>query len=359
MQRNILIRKEVNRKMPKIKTEKIFLDKFGSYLGMGKGCYIVRDKKKQKVKSYPAFEREIGEVILKTGNTVSVGALSSFAFWETDVLILTRKGKPIATLRALNYDNHVKTRIAQYQTYLNERRVYIAKQFVLGKMKGQTKLLRKYDLKPRAIPFKKIESISDNNNHLAIRKLMAIEGTFSKDYFKRIFPLFHKSIRPKSRKTFRAYDGLNNIFNLCYEILKWKIHIAIVKAKLEPYLGFLHTCVYERPSLICDFQELYRHLIDDFIIQNCGNLKAKDFKMKWQTLSRKTKGKREYLNDLSTNQLIEKLYEYFMSKIDVPRIRRGKKQELETLINEEAILLAMFLRHERETWIPRVADLLT
>jgi hypothetical protein len=34
---------------------------------------------------------------------------------------------------------------------------------------------------------------------------------------------------------------------------------------------------------------------------------------------------------------------------------RGEKQELETLINEEAMLLAKYLRNERDTWSPRVA----
>ena len=33
---------------------------------------------------------------------------------------------------------------------------------------------------------------------------------------------------------------------------------------------------------------------------------------------------------------------------------RGKKQTVETLINEEALLFAKYLRNERETWIPRI-----
>lgn len=39
------------------------------------------------------------------------------------------------------------------------------------------------------------------------------------------------------------------------------------------------------------------------------------------------------------------------------RIRRGEHQEIETLINEEALLFAKYLRDERETWIPRIAVL--
>lgn len=54
---------------------------------------------------------------------------------------------------------------------------------------------------------------------------------------------------------------------------------------------------------------------------------------------------------------MKRLNLYFQSKVDVPRIKHGKQQEIETLINEEALLLAKFLRTERQTWIPRIAVL--
>jgi len=41
-------------------------------------------------------------------------------------------------------------------------------------------------------------------------------------------------------------------------------------------------------------------------------------------------------------------------EVEVPRMRIGKKQTVETLINEEALLLAKFLRDERDTWRPRI-----
>jgi len=39
------------------------------------------------------------------------------------------------------------------------------------------------------------------------------------------------------------------------------------------------------------------------------------------------------------------------------RIRVGERETLETLINEEALLLAKYLGDERETWTPRIAVL--
>lgn len=338
--------------MTTVKSLKIVLDGYGSYLGMEKGCYIVKDRK-GNVQRYPQFENVIDEVVLKSGNFVSVGALASLGFWEIDCLILTRRGQPIAMLKNLEDDSHVKTRICQYEALKNGKGVEIAKQIVLAKIKGQAQTLKKHGLKPsRSLTFveERINEIDSEDLRSVRRRLLGIEGSI---YYKQIFQLFR--MRPEYRKTFKAYDGMNNIFNLAYTILKWKVYEAVRKAKLEPYLGFLHSEQYGKPSLVCDFQELYRYLVDDFLIQYCGKLRKKDFVMKHESRSRKRKGKREFLNDSLTNELMRELNAYLESKVEVPRIRHGSKQTLETLINEEALLLAKYLRNERKTWIPRIA----
>jgi CRISPR-associated protein Cas1 len=140
-------------------------------------------------------------------------------------------------------------------------------------------------------------------------------------------------------------------------MLSWKVHRVLINAKLEPYLGFLHSVQFGKPSLVCDFQELYRYLIDDFVIQFCKNIKAKDFTVKTEELSRSKKSKRQYLNDVKTRELTSRLNSYFESKVDIPRIRVGKNQTIETLVNEEALLLAKYLRNEHESWVQRIAVL--
>ncbi|MCK4820032.1 CRISPR-associated endonuclease Cas1, partial [bacterium] len=140
-----------------------------------------------------------------------------------------------------------------------------------------------------------------------------------------------------------------------YEVLSWKVHRAVIKAKLEPYLGFLHSVQYGKPSLVCDLQELYRHRVDYFVIQFCQSLKKKDFTTKSERVSKSRRGKREYLNDSETRRMMKDLEICFESKIEIPVIRHGKRQRLETLISEEALLLAKYLRKENKTWYPRSA----
>lgn len=123
---------------------------------------------------------------------------------------------------------------------------------------------------------------------------------------------------------------------------------------MEPYLGFLHSVQYGKPSLVCDFMELYRYLVDDYVIQFSQILKPRDFVVKGERTTRKRWGKREYLDSARTRELERGLDRLFEGMVKVPRIRYGSRQTLETLINEEALLLAKYLRGEKKTWVPRV-----
>jgi CRISPR-associated protein Cas1 len=338
------------------KVSKLMLDDHGSYLGMEKGCFIVKDKN-GNTERYPLFEKEIGEVILKSGNVVSTGALASLGFWDVDVLVMTQRGRPVAMLRSLDDDSHVKTRLCQYEAVNNGKGIIIAKQFVLSKFESQNIVLNKHGLQAHDSRIRhEIESLESESLDHARRKLTAIEAKYSRHYFSQIFELLPEKIRPSSRETFLAYDGMNNTFNLAYEVLSWKVHRAIIKAKLEPFLGFLHSVQFGKPSLVCDFQELYRYLIDDFLIGYCQNLKVKDFTVETERLSRTKKAKREYLNDPKTSDLMKKLNGYLESKVEIPRIKYGNRQTIETLINEEASLLAKYLRNECRNWNPRIVD---
>ena len=108
---------------------------------------------------------------------------------------------------------------------------------------------------------------------------------------------------------------------------------------------------------MCDFQELYRHLIDDFVVEYCKSVEASDFVLKTEDYSVNRKGKRQYLNDKMQREYLKSLNAHFLSKVEIPRIRKGEHQEIETLINEEAFLFAKYLRGEKPTWSPRIVAL--
>jgi CRISPR-associated protein Cas1 len=298
---------------------------------------------------------DLGELELSEGNVITTGALTHCALWFIDVTVTTRFGEPVAYLKNFLDDSNVNTRIQQYESLKNGKSLYLLKQFAIGKIEGESHVLRKHGLEPYPHAVEMINGFLEKDLTRLRGRVLRVEGQYAQHYFRQVYSLFPEGIRPLARVSYEAYVGLNNVFNLCYTFLKWKVYRAIVNAHLEPFLGYLHSSLNPfRPNLVCDFMELYRYLVDDFLIENCRDLKPSDFYPKTVIIGER-KAKRMYLKDDLASGLVNKLHGYFTEKVRVPRIRRGDNQELETLINEEACLLGKYLRGERESWIPRVA----
>jgi len=100
--------------------------------------------------------------------------------------------------------------------------------------------------------------------------------------------------------------------------------------------------------------ELYRYLIDDFIIERRKKFHKKDFVKVTDFVMHLRMGKRIHLCGYETDCLAEDLNNLFKRFVEIPRIKVGKRQTLETLISEESLLFAKYLRNEREAWIPRL-----
>jgi len=127
-----------------------------------------------------------------------------------------------------------------------------------------------------------------------------------------------------------------------------------LKAKLEPYLGFLHSVKHGKPSLVCDFQELYRYLIDNFLVECCLKLRKKDFVLVTDFMIHLKMGKKIHLKEYETDSLAEGLNAFFDRMVNVERIKVGNRQTIDTLISEEALLFAKYLGNERKDWTPRI-----
>jgi len=67
-----------------------------------------------------------------------------------------------------------------------------------------------------------------------------------------------------------------------------------------------------------------------------------------------TMGKKIHLKEFETNELAEDLNTLFDRMVNVERIKVGNRQTIDTLISEEALLFAKYLRNEKRGWIPRI-----
>jgi len=83
-------------------------------------------------------------------------------------------------------------------------------------------------------------------------------------------------------------------------------------------------------------------------------LRKKDFVVVTDFMMRFKMGKKIHLCEYEADSLADGLNGLFNREVEIPRIRYGSKQTLDTLINEEALLLAKYLRNEKRDWLPRI-----
>jgi CRISPR-associated protein Cas1 len=336
--------------MRKGRTVKIYLTDRGEYLGFRGNEFFINDKNRKEKGSWDIEHKEIGEIVLKAGNLVSTNALETALEWKISVLLTRWNGEPLGMIKALDDDSHVKTRLCQYESVNNGLGLKIAKKIVYAKLKGQNEVLRKYGF--RQFDLMRIkEGIEKAGDRQA---LLTLEGHAGLKYFQNVFSLFPEWLRVEHRRTQGTFDALNNLFNFGYSILFWKCYSAVLKAKLEAYLGFLHSVQVGKPSLVCDLQELYRYIIDDSIIQFGKDSRKTAFR---RVYFGKPKYPRLFLKSEKNREFEKFLHGCFSAKVEIPRIRHGKRQTVETLINEETLLLAEYLRNEVKEWNPRIVNL--
>jgi CRISPR-associated protein Cas1 len=336
--------------MVKGRVVKIFLTDRGEYLGFRGNEFFVNDKNRKEKGSWDIEHKEISEIILKAGNLVSTNALEIALEWKISVLLTKWNGEPLGVIKALDDDSHVKTRLCQYESVNNDLGLEIAKKIVYAKLRGQNQVLKKYGFKQYDL-MKIKESINKAEDR---QRLLTLEGHMGRRYFRDVFQLFPEFLRVQHRRTKGTFDALNNLFNFGYSILFWRCYSAVLKAKLEAYLGFLHSVQVGKPSLVCDVQELYRYIVDDCIIGFAETLRKNSFR---RVYFGKPKYPRLFLKSEKHREFEKRLHECFDVKVEIPRIRHGKRQTVETLINEEALLLARFLRGEVKEWNPRTITL--
>jgi CRISPR/Cas system-associated endonuclease Cas1 len=102
--------------------------------------------------------------------------------------------------------------------------------------------------------------------------------------------------------------------------------------------------VFAKPSLVCDIQEIFRGLIDEFLIGYSQKLDNSDFEMK---------GERMFLKRKESYKMIKAINGLFDKRIEHQRIKKyGESSKIRTAIREEAIKLAQYLREETEDYEP-------
>ena len=203
-----------------------------------------------------------------------------------DVHFLTLSGNYLGKLSS-PLGKNVELRIKQYETFSDEKkRLDLAKCFVRGKIFNQRQFLLRQRKKfknsvlDKAVDFLKTSLV---NIELAgsVEEIMGIEGSASKQYFNGLSVVFKElGFSFKGRVRRPPKDPVNALLSLGYMLLMARIWGFVETAGLDPYLGFLHSPDYGKPSLVLDLMEEWRPVIVDSLVVRLlgwGTVRGMDF----------------------------------------------------------------------------------
>ena len=99
--------------------------------------------------------------------------------------------------------------------------------------------------------------------------IRGLEGTMSRIYFETLSAMLKPPYQFNGRSRQPAQDLFNAFLNYGYGILYSRVETALIKAGINPYVGFLHRDGYQFKSMVFDFIEPYRIYVDRTVVRLC------------------------------------------------------------------------------------------
>ncbi len=143
-----------------------------------------------------------------------------------------------------------------------DHKLKIAKKFVATKIHNQNVCLQKIRFKEKIAP--------QEINATSLDELRGFEGFYAKKYFsfwQSEEIIKNPDVKFLGRKKFPATDPINSLLSFCFTLAHSEIHTQLMIASLDPYCGFLHEQNYGHAALASDFLEIYRGIIEHFVIK--------------------------------------------------------------------------------------------
>lgn len=297
---------------------------------------------------------KIDGVVVLGRATVSPAALIELLERKIPLSFLTSTGRYLGRLEPPLTKN-IFVRSAQWQAIGNSpQAVHVVQSFIRGKLKNyRNSLLRTQrentEVELQSAVTRLEQAIAPLNQTTNIDSLRGLEGAGSAAYF----GCFAKLIRVEGF-TFRSRirrpptDPVNALLSFGYALLLHDVQSAVNIAGFDPYLGYLHTQRYGRPSLALDLMEEFRPLVVDAIVLaalNRRSLTPDDFITEplSQAVSLSETGRRTFL----------RLYEQKkQSKFKHPVLQ--KQCSYQEAFEIQARLLAKYLMNETKQYPPLI-----
>lgn len=228
---------------------------------------------------------KINGLVVMGRASISPAAIAELINQKKSLTFLTNNGKYIASLEP-DMGKNIFVRTAQWKAAgESAQAVHVTQGFVRGKLKNYRNTLlqaqRRYELNLNAGIDQLSNAIASIDQANSINSIRGLEGAGSAAYFgcfNHLIRVDNFNFTTRNRRP--PIDPVNSLLSLGYSLLRHDIQGALNIVGFDPYLGYLHTERYGRPSLALDLMEEFRPLIVDAVVLTAINrrmLAPKDF----------------------------------------------------------------------------------
>jgi CRISPR-associated protein Cas1 len=222
----------------------------------------IRDSETSEIKkSIPALG--LRDIIICGNLTFEADIFSLAEKYALPIHFVSTGGNFKASI-IFDFSKNVFLRNRQFELSLDaQQNLFLAKKFVMAKIYNQNVMLQKIRAKSR------IEA--DFKNIADIQQLCGFEGATARKYFliwQKENLLKNPDFEFSGRKKFPTIDPVNSLLSFCFTLLHKEIHSQLLIAGLDPFNGFLHQQHYGHAALASDFIEIYRGIIEHFVLRS-------------------------------------------------------------------------------------------
>lgn len=320
----------------------LLVSKPGVYLGISRQGINVRERGKNLLTMPTANIQHIS--VLSTGVSLSSNLIYHCAEHQIPIDFYDKLGKPFARIyNEATTDSNLW--LEQANAFQDGRATLLACTIVSGKARNQLNLLKYYfkhykggdqellQLYSRNIAemsqiIGKVRKWEKEKDHEQLRgRLFAAEGRVGALYWQLIAQLLDDNHGFEGRSRQGATDLVNSLLNYGYGILYSRLWDAVLKARLNPYISYLHVGQPGKPTLTFDLIEEFRQPAVDRPVM--------------AMLKRKEKLRTE--NGRLTLDTRKKVAERVLERLNSKEKFRGRRLRLSDIIRQQARDFAAFL----------------
>jgi len=248
----------------------LVINSFGASLRRKGDRFLVRAGSNQLAVS----AQKVRSILITTAVHLSSDAIVLAVAHNIDIVFLEKDGTPVARVWPPRMGSTAAIRRRQLEVAEGPEGLAITREWVSTKLRNQAEFLE--ELRERRPNLRQgfdgpigtigsslaqlngVEGTLDDQRG----RILGLEGSAGRAYFVCLGGLVPEAYRFDGRSRQPARDGFNAMLNYSYGVLYSIVDRACICAGLDPFLGFLHTDNYNKPSLVFDLIEPFRILAE-------------------------------------------------------------------------------------------------